>query len=85
MNLFICVSIFIFSTSKNKATEVELSGNFKKAAQRLKDSGKPQKVLQVRQGDMKKAEKAMKEVGVGGTVKNMGGRKRKSVPKPKKK
>ena len=68
--------------SKNKATEVERSGNkarLEKAAQRLKDSGKPQKVLQVPQKDTDKAAEAMKAKGVKGTVKNMGATKRKSV------
>jgi len=48
-----------------------------------KDSGKPQKVLQVPQKDMAKAAKAIQNVGVGGTVKNMGGTKRRSVAKKK--
>ena len=68
-------------TSK-RATEVELSGSkarLEKAAKRLKDSGKPQKVLQVPQKDMPKAVKAMQTKGVKGSVKNMGGTKRKSV------
>lgn len=68
--------------SKGRATEVERSGQkarLEKAAQRLKDSGKPQKVLQVPQKDMDKAADAMKEKGVTGTVKNMGGTQRKSV------
>ena len=68
--------------SKNKATEVERSGNkarLEKAAQRLKDSGKPQKVLQVPQKDIPKAADAMKAKGVKGTVKNMKGTKRKSM------
>jgi len=43
-----------------------------KAAKRLKDSGRPQKVLQVPQKDMARAAKAMQNVGIGGTVKNMG-------------
>jgi hypothetical protein len=34
-----------------------------------KDSGKPQKVLQVPQKDMAKAAKAMQNVGISGTVK----------------
>jgi len=37
-----------------------------------KDSGKPQKVLQVPQKDMAKAAKAMQNIGVGGTVKKYG-------------
>jgi hypothetical protein len=48
-----------------------------------KDSGKPQKVLQVPQKDMAKAAKAMQNVGISGTIKNMGGTKRRSVSKKK--
>ena len=69
-----------------KAIEIERSGTMaglEKAAKRLKDSGRSQKVLQVPQKDMTKAAKALKNVGVGGTVKNMGGTKRRSVPKKK--
>jgi len=74
------------AASKGKATEIERSGNsdgLEKAARRLKSSRKPQKVLQVPQKDMSKAVQAMKKVGVGGTVKNMSGTKRRSVPKKK--
>lgn len=70
------------AVTKNKATEVERSGSaggLKKAAQRLKASGKRQKVLQVPQKDLGKAIDAMKSVGVSGTVKNIGGTQRKSV------
>ena len=67
-----------------RATEVERSGNIDKAVQRLKKAGTPQKVLQVPQKDMEKAVDAMKKAGVSGTVKNMGGTKRTSVPKKKK-
>ena len=70
-----------------KATEVERSGSasgLEKAAQRLKDSGRKQKVLQVPQKDIPKAVVAMKKKRVQGTVKNMGGTKRVSVSKPKK-
>lgn len=68
--------------TQKRATEVERSGNSKnleKAAQRVKDSGKPQKILQVPQIDMPKAVQAMKKTGVTGTVKNMSGTKRISV------
>ena len=68
-----------------RATEVERSGTsvgLKKAAQRLKKSGAPQKVLQVPQKDMSAATKALRAVGIGGTVKNMGGTKRRSVRRP---
>lgn len=67
-----------------KAIEIERSGTMaalEKAAKRLKDSGKPQKVLQVPQKDMAKAAKAIQNVGISGTVKNMGGTKRRSVKK----
>jgi len=72
------------AATRKRATEVERSGStagLRKAAQRLRDSGKPQKVLQVPQKDMAKAIKAMQGARVGGTVKNMGGTKRRSVPK----
>lgn len=61
-----------------RATEVERSGSkqgLDKAAKRLKSSDASQKVLQVPQKDMKKAVEAMRDAGVGGTVKNMGGTK----------
>ena len=70
------------AVTKIKATEVERSGSksgLLKASNRLKDSGKKQKVLQVPQKDMKKAAEAMKTAGVKGTVKNMSGTKRKSI------
>ncbi len=68
--------------TKNRATEIERSGEKQKlvkAAQRLKDSKKPQKVLQVPQKDMPEAIEAMKTKEVSGTVKNMSGTKRRSV------
>lgn len=70
------------AATRKRATEVERSGNMnslKKAARRLRDSGKPQKALQVPQHHMDKASKAMRDVGVNGTVKNMSGTKRRSV------
>lgn len=69
-----------------KAIEVERSSSasgLEKAAKRLRDSGKPQKVLQVPQKDMRKATEAMKKVNVSGTVKNIKGSKRVHVPKKK--
>ncbi len=69
-----------------RATEVERSGSAQglgAAARRLKQSGAPQKVLQVPQKDMNAAAAAMRKVRVGGTVKNMAGTKRRSVPRPK--
>ncbi len=75
----------ILDAATNKtATEVERSGSnagLKKAAQRLKDSDKPQRVLVVPQKDMSKAAEAMRKAGVSGSVKNMGGTKSQFVPK----
>ncbi|RLC07335.1 MAG: hypothetical protein DRH43_11820 [Deltaproteobacteria bacterium] len=74
------------AVTSRKAIEIERSGDIdrlEKAAKRLKDSGKPEKVLQVPQKDMAKAAKAMQNVEIGGTVKNMGGTKRRSVRKKK--
>ena len=74
------------ATTKIKATEIERSGTMaglEKAALRLKKSGKTQKVLQVPQKDMEKAVNAMRKEKVSGTVKNMGGTKRKSIRKKK--
>jgi hypothetical protein len=74
------------AATQKKATEIERSGTMDglvKAAQRLKSSRKPQKVLQVPQKDMSNAVQAMKRVGAGGSVKNMSGTKRRSVPKKK--
>ena len=70
------------SASPKRATEIERSGNPKgleKAARRLHDSGKPQRVLQVPQKDMSKATDAMRKTRTSGTVKNMSGSKRRSV------
>ncbi len=70
------------SASPKRATEVERSGTkegLNKAAERLKESGKPQKVLQVPQNDMDKAAQAMRNNNVHGTVKNLSGSKRRSV------
>lgn len=72
------------AVSKNKATEIERSGTsecLENAARRLKQSGKPQRVLQVPQQDMNKASKAMRKTGTGGTVKNMSGTKKRSISK----
>lgn len=74
------------SAGGKRATEVERSGTkagLAAAARRLKKSGAPQKVLQVPQKDMPEASKALREAGIGGTVKNMGGTKRRSVRRPK--
>lgn len=68
-----------------RATEVERSGSttgLNAAAQRLKNSQAPQKVLQVPQKDIGNAAKAMRKAGIGGTVKNMGDTKRLRVRPP---
>jgi len=67
------------SANGKRATEIERCGNLKAAARRLKESGASQKTLQVPQNHLARAEKAMKDAGVKGTVKNMSGTKRKSV------
>jgi hypothetical protein len=64
------------------ATEVERSGDadsLRAAAERLKASHAPSKVLQVPQRDMDKATQAMKAARVSGTVKNIGGTRSRSV------
>jgi hypothetical protein len=76
------------AASRKKATEVERSGSkdsLIKAASRLRDSGRSQKVLQVPQPDMHKAAEAMRKVGISGTVKNMSGTKSQPVSKSRKK
>lgn len=72
--------------TKYKAAEIERAGpsQLEKAAQRLKTSRKPQKVLIVPSKSMKKAREAMRKVGVSGTVRNISGTKRSFVPKTKK-
>lgn len=70
------------AATERRATEIERSDNqarLEQAAQRLQDSGKSQKVLQVPQQNMSKAAAAMRAKGVKGSVKNMGGTKRRSV------
>lgn len=65
-----------------RATEVERSGDpklLREAAQRLRDAGTAQRVLQVPQKDMAEAAEAMKAAKVKGSVKNMSGSKRRSV------
>ncbi len=68
---------------KDTAIEVERSGRLKAAARRLKISGKAKKVLQVPLKDMAKAREALRNAGIGGTVKNMSGSKVSRVLKPK--
>ncbi len=68
--------------NRKRATEIERSGlpyRLVAAAQRLKKSRAPQKVLQVPQKDMQNAVRAMYKAGIGGTVKNMVGTKRRRV------
>jgi len=70
------------SATSKTATEIERNQQgLLKAAGRLKDSGRPRKVLQVPQPLMKDAAAAMRKKGVGGTVKNISGTKRLSVRK----
>lgn len=75
------------AATKQRATEVERSGSsvgLQKAARRLRDSGKSQKVLQVPQHHMPQAREAMRTVGIRGTVKNMSGTKSAHVPSKRK-
>ena len=70
------------SASGRRATEVERSGSQARldaAAQRLKSSRAPQRILQVPQPHMDMAAAAMKNAGVSGSVKNLSGTKRRSV------
>ena len=58
--------------------EIERGGtpsSLQRAAQRLKESKKPQKVLIVPQRDMVKGRKAMRDTRLAGTVKNISGTK----------
>ena len=74
------------SQSRKTATEVERSpspARLVMAAERLKQSGARRKVLQVPQTNMDAATKALQKAGIAGTVKNMGGTKRRSVRRPK--
>ena len=70
------------AATARRATEVQRGSSaaeLAKAALRLKDSGRAQKVLVVPQPSMNAAAKAMRRAGVPGTVKNMGGTKRRNV------
>ena len=67
-----------------RGTEIELSGTaagLRKAAGRLKKAGTRQKVLQVPQKDMRAAAHALRRAGISGTVKNMGGTRRRHIRK----
>ena len=68
--------------TRKTATEVERSpadDRLRLAARRLGESRASRKVLQVPQQNMPKAAAAMRKEKVRGTVKNMGGTKRRSV------
>jgi hypothetical protein len=69
--------------TRKKAVEIERGGaaQLKKAAQRLKASRKPQKVLTVPSQSMSKARQTMRKAGVSGTVRNLAGTRRSYVPK----
>lgn len=70
------------SATSKTATEVERNAqNLDKAVARLRDSGRPRKVLVVPQKLMPQASKAMRKKNVSGTVKNLSGTKRRSIPK----
>ena len=72
------------SATGKTATEIERNRqNIPKAVDRLKDSGRPRRILQVPQKDMKEAAKVMRQRGVGGTVKNLSSTKLMSVSKKK--
>lgn len=72
------------SATDKTATEIERNRqNIPKAVDRLKDSGRLRRVLQVPQKDMKEAAKVMRQRGVGGTVKNLSSTKRMSISKKK--
>jgi len=64
------------AATPKRAVEVERGGSpsaWRKAIGRLRDSRKPQKILQVPQWDMAGAAGEMRGMGVSGTVKNLSG------------
>ena len=66
------------AVARAKAVEVEISGQatrLEKAALRLKDSGKKQRILVVPQTHMKKAKAAIRSARTSGTVRNLSGTK----------
>jgi len=70
------------AATRRRAYEVERSGNMQrlvKAAERLARSNRPQRILQVPDGDMSKATQAMRQAGVCGTVTNLTGTRRRWV------
>lgn len=69
---------------KDTAVEIERSPDPRRlelAARRLKESRRPRKVLRVPTGNMDKAVKAMRKVGIGGSVTNLSKTRRRGVPK----
>lgn len=69
-------------TPGGRATEIERSGTEEglvAAARRLRDARARQHVLQVPQSDMDAAARAMRKVGISGTIKNMAGTKKRTV------
>ena len=72
--------------TKHKAVEIERGGpsQLEKAAHRLKDSRKSQKVLITPSKSLSKAREVMRKVGVSGTVRNISGTQRSYVPKTSK-
>jgi hypothetical protein len=74
------------AATQRRAIEVETSGSptrLTHAAQKLKASGKPTRVLVVPHRDMKKAADAMERVGTTGAVKNLSGTTTRRVPQHK--
>lgn len=70
------------SATPKTATEIQRNASgIPKAVSRLKDSGRPRRVLQVPQNLMKPATAEMRRQKVSGTVKNLSGTKRQSVSK----
>ncbi len=66
------------AATDKRAVEVERSGSpqrLQRAATKLKNSGKPTRVLVVPQKDLAKGREALRKAGVSGTVKNMSGTK----------
>jgi hypothetical protein len=74
------------AVTRVKATEIErwpTALRLRKSAERLRESRRRQKVLVVPDAKMADARRAMRIVGIGGTVKNLSGTRRSSVAKPR--
>ena len=74
------------AATQRRAIEVETSGSparLTHAAHKLKESGKPIRVLVVPQRDMQKAAEAMRQVGTTGAVRNLSGTKTRRVVQAK--